>query len=52
MWYPQILQTINDFEQEHGNAELYMCNIVNSLTEQNISTASNCTVVSDNKIVT
>lgn len=43
LWYPQILQAIND---NQDNSELHICNIVSSLASQNTSAGSVCTVVS------
>lgn len=47
LWYPQILQSINDNEKVNG-AGIGFCNIVESISNINISsTDSECTVVSN-----
>lgn len=48
MWYPQILQSINDIEKEHGSSEVHICNIINAMSDQNTSSDAICSVVSIN----
>lgn len=47
MWYPQILQSINDINKEYA-VEVHICHIVNSLANQDTLPESSCTVVSKN----
>lgn len=46
LWYPQILQTINDYEKNYGNDDITVCKVFEDLTNKNDSAADNCTVVS------
>lgn len=43
MWYPQILQTMNDLE--HGGDAIQICTIVNSLANRDIQVGTTCSVV-------
>lgn len=46
LWYPQILQAINDFHNENANVNPNICDILNSLTNRNETGDNVCTVVS------
>lgn len=46
LWYPQILQGINDYNTIHGSEATSVCNVIESLGSKNISTSVDCTVVS------
>lgn len=48
MWYPQILQAINDYGKDKPDDDPNICDILNSLAYQNTSQSAVCTVVSNN----
>lgn len=50
MWYPQILQTINDVNKETGGTDVQICNIIDSLAQQNTFSNTTCIVVSNNDL--
>lgn len=47
MWYPQLLQSINDYEKQYGDDGISICSVVDSMTHRNQSASGHCTVVTN-----
>nr|XP_023013423.1 synaptic vesicle glycoprotein 2B-like [Leptinotarsa decemlineata] len=51
LWFPQLLQSLNDYQQYNNGSSSGMCEIIDFLNEKTVTTSSVCVVNLDNSSV-